>query len=91
MRDVIARTKIVPPRRRPDLLPRPRLVDLLTQLMGHRLILMVAPAGYGKTSALIDFVQHVPMPVCWLALEALDRESYRFFALLIASPALPGG
>jgi LuxR family transcriptional regulator, maltose regulon positive regulatory protein len=87
MRDVIARTKIVPPRRRPDLLPRPRLVDLLTQLMGHRLILMVAPAGYGKTSALIDFVQHVPMPVCWLALEALDRESYRFFALLIASIA----
>jgi LuxR family maltose regulon positive regulatory protein len=87
MRDVIARTKIMPPRRRADLLSRPRLVELLTDLMGHRLILMVAPAGYGKTSTLIDFAHHVSMPVCWLAMEALDRESYRFFALLIASIA----
>jgi LuxR family transcriptional regulator, maltose regulon positive regulatory protein len=87
MSDVIARTKIMPPRRRGDLLSRPRLLSLLNDLLGHRLILLVAPAGYGKTSLLIDYAQHIPMPVCWLGLEALDRETYRFFAHLIASLA----
>lgn len=87
MSDLIARTKIVPPRRRPDLLSRQRLVDLFFDLLGHPLILLVAPAGYGKTCALIDFVHSKSVPVCWLALDALDRDSYRFFASLIASIA----
>lgn len=87
MSDLIARTKIVPPRRRPDLLSRQRLVDLFSDLLGHSLILLVAPAGYGKTCALIDFVHSKSIPVCWLALDLLDRDSYRFFASLIASIA----
>lgn len=87
MSDLIARTKIIPPRRRPDLLSRQRLVDLFSDLLGHPLILLVAPAGYGKTCALIDFVHSTSVPVCWLALDALDRDSYRFFASLIASIA----
>jgi LuxR family transcriptional regulator, maltose regulon positive regulatory protein len=85
MNDVIARTKITPPRHRPDLLTRKRLVDLFSDLLNHPLILLVAPAGYGKTCALIDFIHSTAAPVCWLALDALDRDSYRCFASLIAS------
>jgi LuxR family maltose regulon positive regulatory protein len=87
MTELIARTKIVPPRRRADQLSRPRVVELLTHLLGHRLILIIAPAGYGKTCALIDLAAYVPMPVCWVALDALDRDPYRFYTALIASLA----
>lgn len=48
MRELIA-TKIVPPRRRPDLLDRPRLLNALRENAHLRLVIISAPAGYGKT------------------------------------------
>lgn len=85
MSDIVTRTRIVPPRRRPDQLARPRLVELFEELLGHRLILLVAPAGYGKTSALVELAHYTAMPVCWYAIGALDNDTYRFFSHLIAS------
>ena len=74
----VTRTKIVLPRRRSDLLSRPRLVTLLEDLLDFRLVILIAPAGYGKTFLLVDFAHHLQWPVCWYALDALDRDAYRF-------------
>ncbi|MCE7988474.1 MAG: hypothetical protein DYG89_45530 [Caldilinea sp. CFX5] len=81
----VTRTKIVLPRRRSDLLSRPRLVNLLEDLLDFRLVILIAPAGYGKTFLLVDFAHHLQWPVCWYALDALDRDAYRFCSHFIAA------
>jgi LuxR family maltose regulon positive regulatory protein len=83
----VTRTKIVLPHRRSDLLTRQRLIDLMVELTDYKLIILAAPAGYGKTSMLIDFASQTNMPVCWYALDTLDREPLRFITHLIASMA----
>ena len=56
------------------LLHRRRLCDAVTQGLRCKLTLISAPAGYGKTSALVDFAQHTSAPVCWYTVDERDRD-----------------
>jgi len=79
-------TKLFPPSRRADLVARPRLVDRLDSTLnrGHRLTLVSAPAGFGKTTLLADWAT-TQERVGWLSLDEGDNALPRFLAHLWAA------
>lgn len=88
--DIIAavvRTKLAPPRLRDDTVARPRLVDALRDAVtAHRLTLVSAPAGYGKTTLLASLPVACPdLSVAWLALDVADDDPAWFLAGIVAS------
>jgi LuxR family transcriptional regulator, maltose regulon positive regulatory protein len=83
----IRQTKVTVPRRRGDLLARPRLQDLFYELLESKLIILTSPPGYGKTSMLIDIASQGEVPFCWFTLDSLDTDIRRFLSHLIVSIA----
>src|SRR5215471_2377837 len=91
-RDVLLATKLHPPRPRPGFVPRPRLVSQLDEGLDRGLVLVCAPAGYGKTVALADWARRYGRPVAWLSLDAGDNDPVRFWRYVVAAvgPVRPG-
>jgi len=88
----LIKTKLFIPRLRKDLVPRPQLIEKLEEGSQKTLTLVSAPAGYGKTTLLaewIDFLQKAETPnrwaVCWFSLDASDNDPMRFLAYLTAA------
>jgi LuxR family maltose regulon positive regulatory protein len=76
------RTKLLPPRPVPELLPRPRLTDRLLANLAHPLTLVTANAGSGKTTLVADFVRkHTPQFV-WYQLDHTDADPFVFLGYL---------
>jgi ATP/maltotriose-dependent transcriptional regulator MalT len=59
--------------------------DVLEQGLERKLTLVSAPAGYGKTSALVDFAQATPVPVCWYTADERDRDLSLFLRYLVGA------
>jgi LuxR family transcriptional regulator, maltose regulon positive regulatory protein len=78
-------TKLHRPLPRAHLVRRPRLAARLTQGMMGALTLVSAPAGFGKTTLLAQWLAESGMPVAWLSLEPGDNELVRFLSYLIAT------
>ena len=81
-------TKLYIPRWRSGLVPRARLIERLDQGAERKLTLVSAPAGFGKTTLLAEWVAATPAgerPAAWVALDQSDNDPALFWAYFIAA------
>lgn len=87
----ILATKLYIPPPRSKVVRRPRLIEPLTEGLrqrsgsGRRLTLVSAPAGYGKTALVSEWVAETGRPTAWLSLDAEDSDLARFMAYFVAA------
>jgi LuxR family transcriptional regulator, maltose regulon positive regulatory protein len=88
MPDALVTTKVRVPRTRTELVERPRLRETLVRNEGRRLTLVSAPAGFGKTTLLSEWLEDRSgdgRSVAWLSLEEADNDPARFLAYLVSA------
>jgi LuxR family maltose regulon positive regulatory protein len=88
---LLLRTKFYVPPIRSIQIARPRLFDLINGSLGRALILVSAPAGYGKTTLVSRWLKETQIPSAWLSLDDGDNDPIRFLQYLLAAlvPIVP--
>src|SRR5512137_2689304 len=83
----ILATKLYIPPPRSKIVLRPRLIERLNEGLssGRKLTLISAPAGFGKTTLVSEWVAGCGRPVAWLSLDEGDNDPTRFLTYLIAA------
>ncbi|MCI0584760.1 MAG: winged helix-turn-helix domain-containing protein [Chloroflexi bacterium] len=77
--------KVQPPPLRDETLERTRLLDWLHVKIHRRVVLVLAEAGYGKTTLLADFSRRSRVRALWFRLDRGDRDWVGFLAYLVAA------
>ena len=87
MLSTLLATKLHRPRSASNLVARSRLTVRLDEGLrqAHRLFLVVAPAGYGKTTLVAHWLDSVGVPSAWLSLDEADNDPLRFFTYVVAA------
>jgi LuxR family maltose regulon positive regulatory protein len=75
-------TKIVPPQQNVRTLERPRITELLSEALHHRVTVVQAGAGYGKSTAVISLVNML-QPLIWYQISREDADPFVFFQHLL--------
>src|SRR5207244_3404656 len=80
-------TKLRVPPASQRLVARARLLELVDRAMERKLTLVSAPAGFGKTSLLREWVhqRQAKSPIAWVSLDEGDNDQARFWAYVIAA------
>jgi LuxR family maltose regulon positive regulatory protein len=79
----ILSTKLYIPPAPPRVVVRPRLIEQLNEGLSHKLTLISAPAGFGKTTLVSEWLASCSRPAAWLSLDAGENDLARFFTHLI--------
>ena len=82
-------TKLFIPPTRPDLVPRPRLIERLKEGLHRKLTLISAPAGFGKTTLVTEWLDSMQLDaknkVAWLSLDEGENDPVRFLTYFITA------
>ncbi|HEX7395792.1 MAG TPA: LuxR C-terminal-related transcriptional regulator [Anaerolineaceae bacterium] len=87
-------TKLYIPPPRPKVVLRPRLIERLNEglSLGRKLTLISAPAGFGKTTLVSEWIAICGRPIAWLSLDEGDNDPARFITYLVkALQTIKGG
>jgi LuxR family transcriptional regulator, maltose regulon positive regulatory protein len=89
MGDLLVTTKLCVPRVPSNLIARPQLIKELQTTAGRKLTLISAPAGFGKTTLLGEWIARLHCdsggPFAWVSLDQSDNDLTRFLSYLIAA------
>src|SRR5262247_3034492 len=85
MSSPILATKLYIPPPRPNVVLRPRLSERLNEGLHRKLTLISAPAGFGKTTLVSEWVAGCQRPVAWLSLDEGDNDPTGFLTYLVAA------
>ncbi len=85
MSSPILATKLYIPPARPELVARPRLIERLNAGLHRKLTLISAPAGFGKTTLVSEWVAGCERPAAWLSLDEGDNDPIRFLTYLVTA------
>jgi LuxR family maltose regulon positive regulatory protein len=87
MMDNLLTTKLYIPPPRPNLVPRPRLIQRLEEglVLGRKLTLISAPAGSGKTTLVTDWICSGARQVAWISMDEGENDPVQFLTYLIAA------
>jgi LuxR family maltose regulon positive regulatory protein len=85
MTQQILSTKLYFPSTQPIWVKRNRLIDKLNNCFNARLTVVSAPAGFGKTTLLSEWIEQSEYPVGWVSLDQGDNDPKRFHAYIIAA------
>lgn len=88
MPHALVTTKLRVPRTRPNVVARPRLRETLALGEGRRLTLVSAPAGFGKTTLLAEWLEDRSgdgKPAAWVSLDESDNDPARFLTYLVGA------
>ena len=96
MASPILSTKLFIPATRPELVPRQHLIKNLNDGLYRKLTLISAPAGFGKTTLVIEWLNSRVSDasldhIAWLSLDEADNELTRFLMYFIAALNQNGG
>jgi len=81
----LLKTKLYTPSLRPEIVSRPRLIERLNAGLHHRLTLVSAPAGFGKTTLLSEWAAQCQRTVAWVSLDGSDNDPAHFWAYVVAA------
>lgn len=81
----VVANKLLVPRLRPETIARDRLTRLLEATSEHPLTVLCAPAGYGKTTALVEWLVSADRSTAWLSLDGRDNDPQRLCTHLLAA------
>ncbi len=83
--DLILRTKLYAPPGPADYVSRGRLIDMMDKALEVPLTLVSAPAGYGKSVLVSEWMRHQEHSSAWLSLDEADSDLWQFLTYLIAA------
>jgi LuxR family transcriptional regulator, maltose regulon positive regulatory protein len=81
----ILATKLYIPPLQPTVVRRPRLIERLNEGLHRKLTMISAPAGFGKTTLVSEWIAGCRRPVAWLSLDGGDNDPIRFLTYLVAA------
>ena len=81
----LLQTKFLAPTYNPQSVSRAELQARLNHRSGRKIVMISAPAGFGKTTLVSQWIHSQETPFCWLSLDEHDSNNERFWRYFVGS------